>query len=118
MRVWKTGQLPLALLTSSLIAAATCRAVAADGRALAFDPAKGGCLACHQIPADPNAKSLATVGPALAGLKRRFANLNALVAFLRDPSIGNAGTAMPPYGRHRILSDDEINSIAEYLWKL
>jgi L-cysteine S-thiosulfotransferase len=85
------------------------------GRQLTFDPRKGNCLDCHQFPSDARATTRATVGPALANIKPRFPDRAALTALIKDASIRNADTVMPPYGKHRILTDHEIDAVVAYL---
>lgn len=97
--------------------AATSSAAAADlpGRAIAHDQEKGNCLACHRMPADPGAETGATLGPPLADIKRRYPDRAALRAQIWDASVKNPATIMPPYGRHRILSEAEIDLVTEYI---
>jgi len=42
----------------------------------------------------------------------------ALHELLRDPTRGNPDTLMPPFGKHRILEEREIDRITEYLLAL
>jgi sulfur-oxidizing protein SoxX len=58
----------------------------------------------------------ATVGPPLSGIKARFANRIALTNLVKDPMTINPDTIMPPYGRHRILTEREIDAIVDYLY--
>ena len=52
--------------------AAEATAEKADGKTLAFDRAKGNCLACHAIPSDPKAESPGNIGPPLTHMKARY----------------------------------------------
>ena len=88
----------------------------AAGRRLAFEIAKGNCLACHQFPGDPGANTLANIGPPLLAIRSRFPDRNVLRSRLWDPMQANPNTAMPPFGRHKILSRDEIELIIDYLY--
>ncbi len=89
-----------------------------EGRAIAHDQLRGNCLACHRAPSDPYAVTDATLGPDLKDLARRFAGRSALRAQVADPSSRNPHTLMPPYGRHRILTDREIDLVVDYLLTL
>ncbi|HYN26890.1 MAG TPA: sulfur oxidation c-type cytochrome SoxX [Burkholderiales bacterium] len=86
------------------------------GRQLAFEIAKGNCLACHQFPRDPRANTLANIGPPLLAIRSRFPDRAQLRSRLWDPMQTNPNTAMPPFGKHRILSSDEIELIIDYLY--
>lgn len=91
---------------------------AQDGRALFMDPSKGRCNLCHQVPADAAIKSLSTIGPPLANMKERFASLEALDAVIGNNDKGKPDSFMPPFRKHRLLTDAEISAIARYVWSL
>jgi sulfur-oxidizing protein SoxX len=105
-----------ALLALALLVPLAARAQSADdvaaGRALAFDRAKGNCLACHTM-AGGDVPS--TVGPELVGMKARFPNRAELVTILANEAARNPQTAMPPFGRNRILTPDEIERIVDFI---
>jgi len=88
---------------------------AANGRDLAFARDKGNCLACHVIA---GGSQMGDIGPALVGIKARFPDRPRLREQIWDASIFNQGSLMPPFGRHGILSDREIDAIVEYLYTL
>jgi L-cysteine S-thiosulfotransferase len=88
---------------------------AAEGERLAFDRAKGNCLSCHEIR---GGDLPGTIGPALKGIKSKYPDRNDLVAILTDESRRNPLTAMPPFGRNRILTEQEINAIVDFLQTL
>ena len=88
----------------------------AAGRQLAFEIAKGNCLACHQFPGDSKADTLANIGPPLLAIRSRFPDRAQLRGRLWDPMQTNPNTVMPPFGKHRILSSDEIELIIDYLY--
>lgn len=85
------------------------------GRAIALDRALGNCVSCHLIS---GARVAGNVGPPLNGLRARFADRETLRAQIDDPTRSNPDTVMPPYGRHRLLSDTEIDQLVEFLWTL
>jgi len=86
-----------------------------EGRDLFTDARRGNCAACHQLPNDPAVKSVSTLGPALSALKARFPDRAKLRATIWDRSAEQADTSMPPYGKHRILSETEIDKLVAYL---
>ena len=89
-----------------------------DGRALFIEQRKGNCTACHKTPTDTLLKSASDIGPPLESIKQKYAtpvDRARLRETIQDPGKFNPNTIMPPYGRHRILSDAEINAIVGYL---
>ena len=89
-----------------------------DGRALFVDQRKGNCAACHKTPTDALLKSASTIGPPLESIKQKYATPADRVRLreaIRDLSNNNPETIMPPYGKHRILTEVEINAIVVYL---
>jgi sulfur-oxidizing protein SoxX len=87
----------------------------AEGQRLAFDRGKGNCLSCHDIKGGDLS---GTIGPALKDVKSRYPDRNELVAILTDETRRNPQTAMPPFGRNRILTEQEINAIVDFLQTL
>ena len=85
------------------------------GQELAFSTAKGNCLACHQMPGDPAAVTSANIGPPLLAMKERFPDRARLRAQVWDATAFNADTVMPPFGKHKVLTDDEIDKIVDYI---
>ena len=85
----------------------------AIGKKLAFDTAKGNCLACHQID---GGESPGNIGPPLVAMKSRFPDVNKLRAQIWDAAVVNPETIMPPVGRHRILTEQEIDQVVEFIW--
>ena len=89
-----------------------------DGRALFIEQRKGNCTACHKTPTDASLKSASDIGPPLESIKQKYATPVDRVRLreaIQDPGKINPNTIMPPYGKHRILSDAEINAIVGYL---
>jgi L-cysteine S-thiosulfotransferase len=109
------------LLTVSTACAAETEAGAAQietGRQLAHDFEKGNCLACHSAPTDKRAVTLANIAPPLLMMRERFPDRQALRAQIWDPTRINPNTIMPPFGKHQILSEREIDLIVDYLYTL
>lgn len=100
---------------ATLSGATVAAAAELPGRAIAHDQEKGNCLACHRMPGDPGAETAATLGPALADIKRRYPDRAALRAQIWDAGVKNPATIMPPYGRHRILTEAEIDLVVDYI---
>lgn len=85
------------------------------GRAIAHDQEKGNCLACHRMPRDPSAVTLANMGPALENIRGKYPDRAQLRQRVWDASTFNPDTIMPPYGRHRILTEEQIDRVVDYL---
>jgi sulfur-oxidizing protein SoxX len=85
-----------------------------DGQKLAFDRGKGNCLTCHVIK---GGDLPGTIGPKLEDLKSRY-DRTELIAIVSDETKRNPQTAMPPFGRNRILTEQEINAIVDFLQTL
>lgn len=101
----------LAVLAGS--AAATEPARVASGRELAFATRKGNCLACHAIA---GGRQMGDIGPPLVDIAARFPDRRVLFDRIWDESAYNPVTLMPPFGRHGILSEHEINLIVDFLY--
>lgn len=93
-------------------------AQADDGRSLFVKPDKGRCIACHRVPEGAGPATRSDFGPALDGARTRALGRDALRAAIEDPTRANPSTVMPPYGRHRILTPEEIDRVVEYLHAL
>ncbi len=89
--------------------------VIAEGKKVAFDRRKGNCLSCHIIG---DGQYPGTHGPPLIFMKQRFPDKAKLRARIWDATAANPNSMMPPFGRHGILSDDEIDKITEYIYTL
>jgi sulfur-oxidizing protein SoxX len=107
--------LALAVAGIMMPMAAHAQSNAAEGEKLAFDRAKGNCLSCHEIK---GGDLPGTIGPQLKDIKSKYPDRADLVAILTDESRRNPLTAMPPFGRNRILTEQEINAIVDFLQTL
>lgn len=85
------------------------------GKALAFDRKKGNCLACHMMD---DGDLPGNIGPVLIAMKQRFPDKAALRAQIWDSTVKNRGSVMPPFGRNRMLTDEEIDLITDYVYTL
>src|ERR1700749_492230 len=106
-----------AVTIGALLAAGPVRAQSsvAEGQKLAFDRGKGNCLTCHVIK---GGDLPGTIGPELKDIKSKYPDRNDLVAILNDETKQNPQTLMPPFGRNRILTEQEINAIVDFLHTL
>ncbi|MBV9461097.1 MAG: sulfur oxidation c-type cytochrome SoxX [Bradyrhizobium sp.] len=87
---------------------------AAEGQKIAFDRGKGNCLTCHDIK---GGDLPGTIGPQLKDLKAKY-DRGELIAIVTDETKRNPQTVMPPFGRNRILTEQEINAVVDFLQTL
>lgn len=87
----------------------------ADGKKVAFDRKKGNCLACHMIA---GGSLPGNIGPPLIAMKARFPDKAKLRAQIWDSTDSNPNTIMPPFGKHRILSEKEVDLVTEFIYTL
>lgn len=86
------------------------------GRSAAFDKNRGNCLACHAIPNDPTANAPGNIGPPLMGMKSRYPDRAKLRAQIWDATATNPQTAMPPFGKNKIMTEPEIDQVTDYIY--
>ena len=116
----KSALIPALALAVSIGAAAfagpaAAQSAVAEGQKLAFDRGKGNCLTCHDIK---GGNLPGSIGPALTDIKSKYPDRAELVAILVDATQRNPLTVMPPFGRNRILTDNEISAIVDFLQTL
>jgi L-cysteine S-thiosulfotransferase len=106
-----------ALVIGTLASASPVSAQSAvsQGQRLAFDRSKGNCLTCHEIK---GGDLPGTIGPPLKDIKSKYPDRNELVAIVADETKRNPQTVMPPFGRNRILTHQEINAVVDFLQTL
>jgi sulfur-oxidizing protein SoxX len=85
------------------------------GKQISFQRNKGNCLACHVIEEgeDPG-----NVGPVLENIQTRFKSKAQLKAIIADATQFNAQTSMPPFGKNKILTPQELDLVVDYIWSL
>ena len=85
------------------------------GKQLAMARGKGNCLACHAFD---DGELPGNIGPPLMYMQQRFPDRAALFEQIWDATARNPDTVMPPFGKHGILTREEIDLIVEYLHSL
>jgi sulfur-oxidizing protein SoxX len=90
---------------------------AAAGREIAHDVYKGNCLACHRIPGDPKAVTMANIGPPIVQMRERFPDRAELRRQIWDPTLRNPQSVMPPFGKHQVLTEREIDLVLDYIYQ-
>jgi sulfur-oxidizing protein SoxX len=100
---------------SSSHAAEKGMTVVEKGKDVAFDRTKGNCLACHAMD---DGTLPGNIAPPLVGMKLRYPDKAKLRAQIWDATVANPNTIMPPFGRHQIVTEEEIDQIVEYVYTL
>ena len=103
----------LLLLVTSVVASSDIRVT--EGKKLATERGKGNCLACHMIE---DGELPGNLGPPLLAMKARFPERSALTEQICDATVRNPDSRMPPFCRHGILTEDEVELIVDYLYTL
>jgi len=85
-----------------------------QGGCIAVDRKKGNCHTCHAM----SGTAAGNVAPPLIAMKARFPDKAKLRAQVWDATVANPRTVMPPFGRHGILSEAEIDKVVEFLLTL
>ena len=86
-----------------------------EGKELAFHRKKGNCLACHKIA---GGDLPGNIGPELVNMKARYPDKAKLRAQIWDATTVNPNTIMPPFGKHKMLSEKEIDLVTEFIYSL
>jgi sulfur-oxidizing protein SoxX len=89
--------------------------VVEKGKQVAFDRKKGNCLACHVMD---DGTLPGNIAPPLVSMKLRYPDKSKLRDQIWDATVRNPNTIMPPFGRHRILTEQEIDEVVEYVYTL
>ncbi len=85
------------------------------GKELTFARGKGNCLACHYVAGGEMAGNIA---PPLVMMKVRYPDRMKLRAQIWDASTLISTTTMPPFGRHKILTEEEIDLVVDFVLTL
>ena len=87
----------------------------AEGRSIALNRTKGNCAVCHAIP---DVEFHGDIAPPLVAMKQRFPDRDRLHAQVYDATQFNPSSVMPPFGRHRILTPEELDKVVDWLLTL
>jgi sulfur-oxidizing protein SoxX len=85
------------------------------GKDVVYTRTKGNCISCHMMP---GGDLPGNYGPPLIQMQARFPKAEDLRAQIYDARGKNPQTIMPPFGAHKMLTDDEIDWLVEYLYTL
>ena len=120
------AMMPAALAGDALPTDKQCKKLKTDDKAIKgwctmINRKKGNCLACHDIvtkrfPADLPAAG--NIAPPLVSMKTRFPDKAKLRAQIWDATVANPNTSMIPFGRHKVISEEDIDNIVEFLYTI
>jgi sulfur-oxidizing protein SoxX len=85
---------------------------------LVFNNRKGNCLACHGMPTVPDAVATGLYGPPLIAMSARFPDKAKLRAQIWNAMASNPDTTMPPFGKHGVLTEAEIDKVTDFIYGL
>lgn len=88
---------------------------AANGKQVSENRKKGNCLACHVMG---DGASPGNIGPPLVAMKARFPDKAKLREQIWDATKKNPNSMMPPFGRHGVLTEQEVDAVVEYVYTL
>ena len=83
-----------------------------DGKKVAENRKKGNCFTCHDYK---GAHLAGNIGPPFIAMKARFPDKAKLRAQIWDATATNPNSMMPPFGKHGVLSDKEIDALTEWV---
>ncbi len=89
--------------------------VVEEGKQIAENRRKGNCLACHAMG---DGDLPGNIGPPLVAMKARFPDKAKLRSQIWDATKTNPNSMMPPFGRHNVLTEEEIDKVVEYVYTL
>jgi sulfur-oxidizing protein SoxX len=85
------------------------------GKKVAEDRKKGNCFGCHSYA---GAVLPGNIGPPLIAMKARYPDKAKLRAQIWDATVKNPHSAMPPFGKHKALTEAEIDAVTEWVYSL
>lgn len=85
---------------------------ALKGACVVMGRTKGNCASCHVIAGTSNVGNIA---PPLVDMAKRFPDKAKLRAQIWDATAINPKSSMPPFGRHKILTEKEVDQVTEFV---
>ena len=86
-----------------------------SGKEIAFDRKLGNCLGCHMIA---GGTLPGNAGPPLVAMKARFPDKAVLRAQIWDATVKNPNSLMPPFGKHGVLTENQVDKITDFIHSL
>ncbi len=88
---------------------------AMTGKEISFERKLGNCLACHTIA---GGNQSGNIGPPLIAMKARFPDRAVLRAQIWDATVKNPNSIMLPFGRHKIITESQIDKVTDFIHSL
>ena len=85
------------------------------GKKIAENRKQGNCFTCH---AYKGATMPGNIGPPLVAMKARFPDKKKLYDQIWDATKANPNSIMPPFGKHEVLSDKDIEALTAWAYTL
>ncbi len=105
----------LGFFATPVAIAASDAELIAEGKRISFHRKLGNCLTCHMIQ---GGEAAGNIGPPLIAMKARFPDKQVLRDQIWDSTERNPGTMMPPFGKHNILTEEQIDAVTEFVHSL
>jgi sulfur-oxidizing protein SoxX len=120
MRIALSALIGFCLLTASFSSTSTPldtnqEQLVSQGKKIAFSSRKGNCIACHAIK---GGRRPGNIGPPLINMKERYSDIARLRSQVWDSTRRNPNSIMPPFGRHEILTESEIDKVVAFIHTL
>ena len=114
--------IPYANAAGEIPSAKTCKAKPKDtvtqGGCITVNRKKGNCMACHMLSGGDDAGlQQGNIAPPLIAMKQRM-DKSKLRAMIWDATQFNPNVLMPPFGKHKVLTEEEIDKVVEFIWTL
>ncbi|MEJ2142823.1 MAG: sulfur oxidation c-type cytochrome SoxX [Gammaproteobacteria bacterium] len=105
-----------ALLSSmALVPGVASADIVEEGKKVAENRKKGNCFTCHDYK---GAHLAGNIGPPFIAMKARFPDKAKLRAQIWDATKANPNSMMPPFGKHGVLTEKEIDAVTEWVLTL
>lgn len=92
------------------------KAVEMNAEKIMSDPNIGNCYACHAVPSRPDIVA-GNMAPPFIGMKARFPDIAKLRAAVADQKVFAPDTIMPPFGRNKILTPEQIDVVVQNIYQ-
>lgn len=86
-----------------------------SGKDISYNRSKGNCLACHGFPTLPDAEQTGTNGPPIIAMQARFPDRKVLRDKIWDATASNPTSMMPPFGKHKLLTEQELDKVVDFV---
>ena len=70
------------------------------------------------MPTVPDAQSAGTIGPPLIAMSARYPDKAKLRAQIWDATVANPQSVMIPFGKHKVLTEQEIDKVTDFVYGL